>query len=69
MKTLVVTGASRGIGLEICKQAAIRDHQVVALSRNIKPLLGFENIHPFSVDLTDERAIRGFIEKIGKSFP
>tara|TARA_B100001029_G_scaffold178452_1_gene185257 strand:+ start:4917 stop:5591 length:675 start_codon:yes stop_codon:yes gene_type:complete len=69
MKTLVVTGASRGIGLEICKQAAIRGHQVVALSRNINPLLGFENIHPFSVDLTDERAIRGFIEKISKSFP
>ena len=46
MKTLIVTGASRGIGLEICKQAAIKGHQVIALSRNIKPLLGIENIHP-----------------------
>ena len=39
------------------------------MSRNIKPLLGLKNIHPFSVDLTDERSIRRFIEKIGKSFP
>jgi NAD(P)-dependent dehydrogenase (short-subunit alcohol dehydrogenase family) len=69
MKTLVVTGASRGIGLEISIQAASDGHQVIALSRNIKPLLGFENIHPFAVDLSDEISIQGFVEKISTSFP
>ncbi len=68
MKTLVVTGSSRGIGLEISKQAASEGTQVIALSRNIKPLTGIENVHPFAVDLSDEIAIQGFIEKISTSF-
>tara|TARA_B100000941_G_C28465368_1_gene533199 strand:- start:95 stop:769 length:675 start_codon:yes stop_codon:yes gene_type:complete len=68
MKTLVVTGASRGIGLEICRQAACEGYQVIALSRNIKPLLAIENIYSFEVDLIDENAIQYFIEKISKSF-
>ena len=68
MKTLIVTGASRGIGFEICKQAAIKGHQVIALSRNIKPLLGIENIYPFAVDLSYETAIKDFIKTISKSF-
>tara|TARA_B100001057_G_scaffold491256_1_gene581104 strand:- start:435 stop:1109 length:675 start_codon:yes stop_codon:yes gene_type:complete len=68
MKTLVITGASRGIGFEICTQAASKGYKVIALSRNIKPLLGIENIHPFAVDLSDETAIQDFIKKISKSF-
>ena len=44
MKTLIVTGASRGIGYEICTQAANKGYQVIALSRNLKPLLDIENI-------------------------
>ena len=69
MKTLVVTGASRGIGLEISMQAANKGHQVIALSRNIKPLMDFKNIHPFAVDLSNEIEIQGFVEKISTSFP
>ena len=68
MKTLVVTGASKGIGLEISTQAASRGYQVIALSRNIKPLFGIENIHSFEVDLIDEDSIKDFIKKISKSF-
>ena len=68
MKTLVVTGASRGIGLEICTQAASKGYQVIALSRNIKPLLDIENIYPFAVDLSYENAIQDFIKTISKSF-
>ena len=68
MKTLIVTGASRGIGREISTQAAIKGYQVIALSRNIKPLLGIENIYPFAVDLSHETAIQDFIKTISKSF-
>ena len=68
MKTLIVTGASRGIGLEICTQAASKGYQVIALSRNIKPLLGIENIYSFAVDLSYENAIQDFIKTISKSF-
>ena len=52
MKILLVTGASRGVGFEICKQAAAIGHKVLAVSRNIKPLEGIENIYPFAIDLS-----------------
>lgn len=38
MKTIVITGASRGIGYELCRKYIQENHTVVALSRNIKPL-------------------------------
>ena len=68
MKTLLVTGASRGVGFEICKQAAAEGHRIIALSRNITPLIGIENIHPFAVDLSIESGVVGFIEEIKTSF-
>lgn len=68
MKTLVVTGASRGVGFEICKQAAANGHKVVALSRNILPLMGIPNLHPFSVDLSNELEVVDFVKQITNSF-
>ncbi len=68
MKTLVVTGASRGVGFEICQQAAANGHIVIALSRNILPLKGIPNIHPFSVDLSNELEVVDFVKEISSSF-
>ena len=68
MKTLLVTGASRGVGFEICKQAAANGHTVIALSRNISPLKGIPNIHPFSVDLSNELEVVDFVNEISSSF-
>ena len=68
MKTLLVTGASRGVGFEICKQAAANGHTVIALSRNISPLKGIPNIHPFSVDLSNELEVVDFVKEISSSF-
>ena len=68
MKTLLVTGASRGVGFEICKQAAANGHKVIALSRNISPLKGVPNIHPFSVDLSNELEVVDFVKEISSSF-
>tara|TARA_B100002019_G_scaffold34373_1_gene28439 strand:+ start:199 stop:873 length:675 start_codon:yes stop_codon:yes gene_type:complete len=68
MKTLIVTGASRGVGFEICKQAAANGHKVIALSRNISPLKGVPNIHPFSVDLSNELEVVDFVKEISSSF-
>jgi NAD(P)-dependent dehydrogenase (short-subunit alcohol dehydrogenase family) len=33
MSTYVITGANRGIGLELCKQLSARDHDVIGLCR------------------------------------
>lgn len=55
MKNIVVTGTSRGIGLEIALQFASKGHRILALSRTIpQALLGNENISCFSVDLANE---------------
>lgn len=62
MKNVVITGTSRGIGFELAKQFAEKGHQVLALSRNIKPLLAFnhKNITVLSVDL----AVNSDLEKV-----
>ena len=53
MKNVIITGASRGIGFEMAKLFADEGHQVLALSRNEKPIsaLNHKNIHAFSCDL------------------
>lgn len=53
MKNIIITGASRGIGFEMAKLFANEGHQVLALSRNEKPILALnhKNIHAFSCDL------------------
>ena len=37
-KHIIVTGSSRGIGLELVKILAKKGHRVLALSRNSKPV-------------------------------
>jgi len=68
MKTFLVTGASRGVGFEICKQAAANGHRTIALSRNISPLKGIPDVHPFSVDLSLESEVVDFVKEICSSF-
>ena len=68
MKTLLVTGASRGVGFAICKKASANGHRAIALSRNISPLKGIPNVHPFSVDLSIESEVVDFVKEISTSF-
>ena len=55
MKNIVITGTSRGIGFELAKQFAENGHQVLALSRNTKPLsaVNHKNITALSVDISN----------------
>ncbi|MFO8129373.1 MAG: SDR family oxidoreductase [Bacteroidales bacterium] len=41
---IIVTGASRGIGLEIVKALAATNHSIFAVSRNIKALMYLEGV-------------------------
>ena len=66
-KNIIITGTSRGIGFEMAQQFADEGHQVLALSRNEKPLkeLGVENIHSISCDITkaeDLNKISAFVK-------
>ena len=65
-KNIVITGTSRGIGLELAKLYADNGHKVLALSRNPRPILdlGHSNIATFQFDLNaadDYKKITNFI--------
>jgi len=69
-KKIVVTGASRGIGLELVKKLAASGHRVLALSRNIAsidPVLGNkEQVTFLETDITTGAGIKrvvGFVEE------
>ncbi|MDO6674621.1 SDR family oxidoreductase [Tenacibaculum sp. 1_MG-2023] len=64
MKNIVITGTSRGIGFELAQQFANQGHQVLALSRNTKPLeqINHSNITTISVDLSDESDIKKSVD-------
>lgn len=53
-KNIIVTGTSRGIGLELVKYLTKEDHRVLALSRNDKPVqaLKNDNVYTFPCDIT-----------------
>ena len=68
MANVVITGCSRGIGLQLANLFAKDGHNVLALSRNPEPVssLGMENISAFSFDLADETSceqLRSFVER------
>jgi NAD(P)-dependent dehydrogenase (short-subunit alcohol dehydrogenase family) len=68
MKNVIITGTSRGIGIELVKLFAAAGHNVLALSRNAAPVqnLSLKNCEAFSFDITeasDIEKVSAFIEE------
>ena len=63
-KTIIVTGASRGIGHEIVKIAEKKGHRVYSISRNIKALKDYSFNYPRQVDLANEDSIDKFSSEV-----
>ncbi|WBL26146.1 SDR family NAD(P)-dependent oxidoreductase [Zunongwangia sp. HGR-M22] len=68
MKNVVITGTSRGIGLELVKLFAEENFNILALSRNQAPVseMKLDNISSFSFDLGKESDLKkasDFVEK------
>ncbi len=66
-KNIIITGTSRGIGFELVHLFAQQGHNVLALSRNAKPVanLNFDNIKSFAFDLcktSDYEKVSQFID-------
>ncbi len=67
-KNIIITGTSRGIGFELVKLFAKDGHNVLALSRNEKPIknLKLNNVTTFSFDLAnnnDYKSVEDFINE------
>lgn len=66
MKNIVITGANRGIGLELTKLFAT-EHTVYALCRSDFPEDALNNnIKIVKLDITDESAVESFVERLNK---
>lgn len=57
MANIIITGTSRGIGFQLVKQFSAEGNQVLALSRNAKPIdeLALSNVTALSFDLTQKK--------------
>ena len=67
MSTVVVTGANRGLGLELARVYAGRGDRVIAGCRNPAATseLGHLTEHLHALDMGDEQSIVGFVEAVG----
>ena len=63
----LVTGASSGIGAEICRQMLGADYDVVALGLG-KPKTAHERLHAMEVDLLDRAATERAAQEIASRF-
>lgn len=70
MANVIITGTSRGIGLELVRNLADKGHKVLALSRNHIPALELEmeNVHAFSFDITDPDHLEKLSHYLANSF-
>ena len=64
MKTAIVTGASKGVGLATVKLLLDSGYRVIAVSRNLSKLseINSENLETYQLDVTKESEIKKFSE-------
>ncbi len=70
MKNIIITGASRGIGYEMSKLFADAGYQVLALSRNEKPITSLQNknIHTFPFDICKKEDLQKMVDFVSKEW-
>lgn len=64
MKTILITGAGKGIGFATACLAAQQGHRVIALSRTIDALKQVAGVEAYSVDLAIPEAINTFVKQL-----
>ena len=56
-KNIIITGVSRGIGLELVKILA-KKHNILAISRNVKPVEKIKNVKALALDITQANYLK-----------
>jgi NAD(P)-dependent dehydrogenase (short-subunit alcohol dehydrogenase family) len=64
-KNIIITGASRGIGLELVNILS-KEHQILAISRNVKPLKNIKNCYSLAIDLSNTTEIKNIANYVNK---
>ncbi len=77
-KTILISGANSGLGLEAAKQLAKQNHEIILLCRNLekaneakKEIIAFSNnnnIHIYQADLSSQKSIEVAATQIKKDF-
>ncbi len=72
-KVIVITGASRGIGYQLCLALARKDHRIVAVARSKEALLQLQqtfpdNIKSIPADLVNEQEVKKLVTRINEDF-
>ena len=69
MATILVTGANKGVGLELAKRYAARGDQVLACCRNPDDAAELkaveENVEVFGVQISDGASVAALAESVG----
>jgi NADP-dependent 3-hydroxy acid dehydrogenase YdfG len=65
LKTAIVTGASKGVGLATVKRLSENGYKVIAVSRNLSKVseLVSDNVEVYSLDITNSEGIKTFYEQ------
>ncbi len=66
MKKILITGANRGIGLELCRQLADRGDEVIAVCRTASTQLNNLDLRVIEgIDVSDDASLRGLQNQAG----
>jgi len=69
-RTLLVTGASSGIGRAIARKLLRQGHRVIGVSRHVgKFTRSMDGFHPLQLDLADLPALPEQLQALAKNFP
>jgi NAD(P)-dependent dehydrogenase (short-subunit alcohol dehydrogenase family) len=65
MSSVLITGASRGIGRAVATEFARRGHRVIATARDPRSLAGLDVSERLALDVTDDDSVRAAVEAAG----
>ena len=74
MTTIMITGANRGIGLELVRQYCNRNYQVIGTYRDettseelISMSRNLDNLKVYSLDVSSDQSLKDFSSKLGET--